>query len=198
MRALSAPGHNLWAVTWDPLAPATDMPPRVLYEWTSVEGHEVSGLERGRARCSCGEAQPAHALLRRTQIPGRRSELTAAQRGEIRRAARDWRDEHLTNAWPLLVGPIKGESLEDYEYRVRMVLEAAQAERERLHSEAEATSQEIPVATEDQMDAGVRAVVLKRQHIDVCRCLARQHRLAGTDDELLWLARAAGDPTWEL
>ncbi len=198
MLALSALGHSLWAVTWDPLAPATDIPPRVLYEWTSVEGHDVTDLERGRARCSCGEAQPTHALLRRTQTPGRRSELTAHQLGDIRRAARGWRDEHLINAWPLLIGPTKDESLEDYEHRVRTALEAAQAERERLHSEAEATNHEIPVATEEQLDAGVRAVVLKQQHIDVCRRLARQHRLAGTGDELVWVARAAGDPTWEL
>src|ERR1700742_1681713 len=96
----------------DPLEPDRGNPPRTLYEWTRVEGHEVAGVERGRARCVCGESQPLHDLLQ-PQVGTVRRELTVGEIAKVRATARAWRDEHLRTTWPILVPRLEGETVED-------------------------------------------------------------------------------------
>lgn len=121
------------------------------------------------------------------------------------RAARDWRTSHLTHAWPLLVVAEPEESVEELTRRIETALETARSERERLATDISiAAGREIPVATEEELEAGVRAAVLKHQHQQLCLrlrdspWLRDDHGGSGEKGEVFWAVAAYGDPLDEL
>lgn len=79
----------------DPLAPADGVPPRRVEPWTQVTGHVVV-TDRPQAFCSCNERAPR----------------------DWAGTGREWRDEHLREAWPELVPQREGETYDDWLSRI--------------------------------------------------------------------------------
>lgn len=127
----------------DPLAPSDGAPPRQVEPWTQVTGHIVVA-DRPRAFCSCGVRAPR----------------------DWAGSGRDWRDAHLSQAWPELVPRIEGEPYDDW--LTRIALEHSEALR--LVSEPDRPLREgqpIPVMTSQDIDAADRLEVLEHQLIAV-------------------------------
>ena len=178
--------------------PANDTPPRPVNEWTAVKGHQVSNAETGRARCACGDSQPRHDLLRGRSVGGSRGALTGEQVAAVRRAANEWRTAHLANAWPILVPRLDDETPDEHARRIVSELNEARASRDRLEREAERSDEVFPTADRGQLDAGVRAAVLKHQYNGVCEALLRDPTRRSADDQLTWMIEAVGDPFDEI
>ena len=152
------------------------------YATSNVDAHDVHVMPCSRF----------HDLLGAQIGPGRRH-LTAAQVDEVRAAARTWRDDHLRTAWPILVPQLDRETVESHALRVRAELSAARALRDRLDREAEGPGDSIGVVSQEQMDIGVRAAVLKNQYNELCERLRRSSagdiRSAGAQ----WIVEGYGD-----
>ncbi|HCB03184.1 MAG TPA: hypothetical protein PLZ93_05240 [Nocardioides sp.] len=184
--------------------PDVGMPPRPIYEWTAVQGHHVSNVEKGRANCTCGRRQPRHDLLARPRVGGTERTLSSAQVSELRAASRAWRDTHLAEAWPILIERGEGETLEGLAARIETALELARSRREELAVDLHvAEGEAFPVASEEELEAGTRAAVLKHQHQEVCRQLAdspwlRSELVDPGGDTIRWRTASLGDPRDEL
>lgn len=89
--------------------PDSSPPPRQVMPWTRVPGHHVVG--RLRAFCECG-AQPKD--TDGTHDPD------------------EWREEHLRDAWPILVPRVEGETLEAWMGRISDRLVEASAREQAL------------------------------------------------------------------
>ncbi|WP_460796833.1 hypothetical protein [Nocardioides pacificus] len=122
----------------DPLAPSDGVPPRQVEPWTRVTGHVVVA-NRPQAFCSCGDGAPR----------------------DWAGTGREWRDEHLRDAWPELVPQLESESADDWFSRVAL------AHGDALHALSDLPtlrdSQPIPVITNEDMDADDRLQVLEHQ-----------------------------------
>jgi hypothetical protein len=123
-----------------------------------------------------------------------RREHTAGETAVVRDAARAWRDEHLRTSWPILVPRLEGETVEDHALRVHAELAEARAHRDRLDDEMDGSGEAIPVISEEQTDAGVRAAVLKNQYNELCEQLRRKHLAGGSDGQARWMVEGYGDP----
>lgn len=131
----------------DPTAPDVYAPPRQVFEWTVVPGHEVRLLRRAAGGalvgvCSCGERESD--------------------------ASQGWRAEHLQGAWPILVIREAHESIESWHERLLTVLAAARAEDERLSEDLAMRmgvepGKSYPVVTETDVAASQRVEVLEHQ-----------------------------------
>lgn len=136
----------------DPLAPSNGVPPRQVEPWTQVDGHVVI-TNRPQAFCSCNERAPR-------DWPG---------------TGRDWRDAHLSVAWPELVPQLEGESYEDWLSRIAQehsdALRAVAAHDQRPQRDVEP----IPVMTTEEMAADDRLEVLEHQLLTVQARVARRN-----------------------
>ena len=135
----------------DHIEPSVSPPPRHVEPWTRVVGHQVnsspqSGIgPRGSAAfCSCGERQADD------------------------RPAQDWREEHLANAWPILIPREADESLA--QWRDRLVAALAQAQQDadpetsRLLAAMDVRpGQPYPVISDFDLRAEERVEVLQHQ-----------------------------------
>jgi hypothetical protein len=155
----------------------------------------VAGLERGRARCSCGDVQPPHDLIG-SRFRQERRQLTSAQAAAIRADAQAWRDDHLRTTWPILVQRVDGETPDSHARRVKAQLSVARALRERLIDEADRHQAPISLISEEQIEVGVRAAVLKNQYNELCEYL-RTHAIE-SDEAAHWRVEGHGDPLDEI
>lgn len=129
----------------DPLAAADGVPPRQVEAWTQVSGHVVVA-DRPRAFCSCGERAPR----------------------DWAGTAREWRQEHLREAWPILVPRAGDEPLGDWLNRIALEHSKAAQVEGRMRSDLGLDrpvepGQPFPVITAEYADAGERVEVLERQ-----------------------------------
>jgi hypothetical protein len=82
--------------------PVMTPPPRMVEQWTRVEGHQVIGSSSQVASfCKCGESQKEPTI------------------------GVDWGREHLENAWPILVPRLQAETLEQWRSRLIAEVDAA-------------------------------------------------------------------------
>lgn len=126
-------------VMTDPFAPSDGVPPRRVEPWTQITGHVVVA-NRPQAFCSCGERAPR----------------------DWAGTGREWRDEHLRDAWPELVPRLEGESFEDWLDRIALEhSEALRAVAEPLRPLRD--GQPIPVMSAADMAADDRLEVLEHQ-----------------------------------
>ena len=131
----------------DPTEPDVYAPPRQVYEWTVVPGHDPRVDQRQTDRvlvgsCTCGVRESG--------------------------VSRGWREEHLANAWPVLMPCEPGESTESWCERLVAELDEARAEDERLASALGARmavkpGEPYPVITEADVAASQRVEVLEHQ-----------------------------------
>jgi hypothetical protein len=142
-------------MTTDPTAPSNGTPPRTVEAWTQVAGHIVVANQR-LPFCSCGDRAPNDWAL----------------------SPREWRDEHLRGAWPVLVPKLDGESLEDWRSRLSDEYVKASAAEQELY-DALGLGRSIPpggafpTITPEYADAGERVEVLQEQIEEVGRQIAR-------------------------
>lgn len=131
----------------DPTEPNAYAPPRQVFEWTVVPGHDARVEQRQTDRvlvgsCGCG--------ARESGVSGR------------------WREEHLANAWPVLVQQEPGESVESWRERLVAELDQARAEDEVLSARLGARmavkpGEPYPVIEEADIAASQRVEVLEHQ-----------------------------------
>lgn len=134
-------------IMMDPTEPDAYAPPRQVYEWTVVPGHdpriqrrEADGILVGS--CTCGVRESG--------------------------VSRGWRDEHLANAWPVLIPREPGETVESWCERLVAELDEARAEDGRLSSALAArmavkSGEAYPVIGEADIAASQRVEVLEHQ-----------------------------------
>jgi len=77
-------------------------------------------------------------------------------------------------------------------------LAEARLHRDRLDRETNGSGDSIPVFSEEQTDAGVRAAVLKNQYNELCEQLRRKHLIEGSDGQACWMGEGYGDPLHEI
>ncbi|MCD4533561.1 hypothetical protein LRP67_05655 [Nocardioides sp. cx-169] len=131
----------------DPTEPDVDAPPRQVYEWTVVPGHDPR--------------------VQRRQTDGR---LVGSCTCDARESgvSRSWPDEHLANAWPILVPREPGESVQSWRERLVTELDEARAKDEHLSSALGARmavkpGEPYPAITDDDVAASQRVEVLEHQ-----------------------------------
>lgn len=134
------------------LAPDEGAPPRTVYEWTTVIGHNVTITTGPPARCACGEQQHRASTLR----------------------PHEWREEHVRTAWPILVDRLQEEPLGDWHRRLITVLEDAYRAVEELDErlglgEPIRQGEPYPVADDESVAAYQRVLVLEHQLEEVRR-----------------------------
>jgi len=129
----------------DPLAAADGVPPRQVEAWTQVSGHVVVA-DRPRAFCSCGERSPR----------------------EWGGTGREWRQEHLREAWPILVPRNGDEPYGDWLNRIALEHSKAVQVEDRVYrhlglDRPVEPGQPFPVITAEYAVAGERVEVLEHQ-----------------------------------
>lgn len=137
-------------MTAHPLAALDGVPPRRVEAWTQVSGHVVV-TDRPRAFCSCGERSPR----------------------DWGGTGAEWRQQHLGEAWPILVPRADDESLGDWLNRIALEHSEAMRVEDRIGSRLGLDrpvepGQPYPVITAEYAAAGERVEVLEHQ-LDVVR-----------------------------
>lgn len=143
--SLSVAPSKVTYMNADPLTAADGVPPRQVEAWTQVSGHVVIA-ERPRAFCSCGER-------------------AARDWGDTGRA---WREEHLREAWPVLVPRDVDEPYGDWLSRIALEHSKALQVEDHMRSllgldRPVEPGQPFPVITAEFADAGERVEVLEHQ-----------------------------------
>jgi hypothetical protein len=128
-----------------PLAAADGVPPRQVEAWTQVSGHVVIA-DRPRAFCSCGERSPH----------------------DWGGTAREWRQQHLRDAWPILVPRDGDEPYGDWLNRIALEHSKAVQVEDRIYSHLGLDrpvepGQPFPVITAEYAAASERVEVLEHQ-----------------------------------
>jgi hypothetical protein len=150
----------------DPLEPSAGSPPRQVYPWTQVPGHDTVHPDRRPSFCSCGARQAADDGL----------------------TGREWRAAHLQEAWPFLVPRLNGERYEDWMSRISTEHVAASLLEQQIGDELGLGKPipeggRFPVMTDEYMRAGDRVEVLQHQ-LDEVRAKVLQ-RLGFDDAEVV-------------
>lgn len=136
----------------DPTEPSECPPPRQVFEWTRVPGHVTVHPDSRPSFCSCGARQSA---------------------GDGRQP-HEWREDHLHDAWPILVPRLDNEPYEEWMNRISIEhAEAAQVEQQIAEElgiyKPIPPGGRIPTLTNDYMRANDRVEVLQHQLDEVRR-----------------------------